>query len=622
MADQVNYNMEKMIPELEDLQQLQIFSKDEIRQIVQKRRDFEYTMKRQPLRKVDCLRYIEYELNLDALRRQRKKRMGLKKTTISDHAPVARVHNIFERAINKHKGDIDLWLQHIAYCKNNASRKMMSKLFTSALQLHPRNEAIWIEAASWEFNTNLNMDSARVLMQRSIRINPHSQRLWAEYFRLEFLYVQKLRARRELLGLDAPVEKPKELSLEIETLDEEANLANNDEVPAVSAMEESRQAILNAAIPKIVFQNAIQAIPNDASFRLKFVEICHLFPTSYSKAIADIVLASALEDFGTDATVWSAHCQQPAFDLERDVDAVRSEALERYTTALETLPTDAMRHELLLWCAKELSRLPASTWFLERTRALFTSVGPSTPALYAALVDFTLRTADLVSAIAIATAATTAFPKDAHLWLLRAQLVMRAACVVEAAPATKRAKTTAAAPSKFQATLSVIEEGLRHVPDATLLWERSLQLQFAAKASTSTIDATFKKALVATNNWTVLRQQYVTWLFRTKGMAAVRPVYRSFFNGQLLPNDDTHAWLDVCVALEVAQPDSPAQRVAVKALFEKLIDLFGQTDEDVWVAYITYYRERGLQKEAHDVHWRSTRAFPESLMLATLRTLG
>ena len=36
-------------------------------------------MRRTPLRKVDCLRYIEYELNLDALRRQRKQRLGMNK---------------------------------------------------------------------------------------------------------------------------------------------------------------------------------------------------------------------------------------------------------------------------------------------------------------------------------------------------------------------------------------------------------------------------------------------------------------------------------------------------------------------------------------------------------------
>ncbi|OQS02563.1 delta-1-pyrroline-5-carboxylate dehydrogenase 12A1, mitochondrial-like [Thraustotheca clavata] len=617
MADQVNYIMEKMIPELEDLQELQIFTKDEIRQIVQKRRDFEYTMKRQPLRKVDCLRYIEYELNLDALRRQRKKRMGLKKTTLSDHAPITRVHNIFERALMKHKGDIDLWLQHIAFCKNNGSRKLMSKLFTSALQMHPRNEAIWIEAASWEFTSNLNIDSARVLMQRSIRINPHSQRLWTEYFRLEFLYVQKLRVRREVLGLDAPAEKPKELSLDIEPLAEEPAEEPADKL---SEMEQSRQEILNGAIPKIIYQNAIKAIPSDVQFRLKFVEISHLFPVNYSKSVTDLILSSLLADFPKDIAAWSAFCQQPAFDLTRDVDEARKEVLERYNTAIDTLKHNGIRHELLAWCAKELSHLPASSWFFSQTNSLFKKIGPISWESYAALVDFTLRTKDLPAAVAIAEKATNAFPEEEHLWLLRAQLVMRAACVIEESRASKRAKNDTDT-TKFQAAVHVIEEGLRRAKSKYNLWQRYLQFHLAADSPSTSIEATFKKALAETKQSSVLRQQYITWLYRAKGIDAVRNAYRSFYLGQMLPNDDTMAWMQTCLDLEIAQPDSKVQVAAIKALFEKLIALYGKTHEDVWVAYITYYRQRGLQKDSNEVHWRATRAIPDSTMLANLHAL-
>lgn len=165
---------------------------DEIHQIVEKRRDFEYMMKRIPLRKIDGLRYIEYELNLDALRQKRKERSGLQKASLSDTAGTKRVHSIFDRVIYKHRGSIDLWLQYIAFCKNEGSARVLSHVFSRALQSHPRSAEIWIEAASYEFSTNLNIESARVLMQRAIRINKSCQRLWHEYFRLELLYIQKL----------------------------------------------------------------------------------------------------------------------------------------------------------------------------------------------------------------------------------------------------------------------------------------------------------------------------------------------------------------------------------------------------------------------------------------------
>ncbi|KAF0699366.1 Aste57867_10082 [Aphanomyces stellatus] len=638
MADAVQYMMEKMIPELEDLQHLKIFSKEEVRQIVQKRRDFEYTMKRTPLRKVDCLRYIEYELNLDALRRQRKKRMGLKKSTLSDHTGISRVHNIFDRALLKHRGDVDLWLQHIAFCKNQGSTKILSLLFTHALQVHPRNEALWIEAASWEFATNLNVDSARVLMQRSIRINPHSQKLWLEYFRLELLYVQKLRARREVLGLDDKKALPKELSLDIapvEGEEDDASKAADAVADATSAVEDSRREILLGAIPKIVFHNAVQAIPSDAAFRLAFLDITNLFPSAYAKPVADAILASATMEFPTDAAVWAAFCDQAMHDDAEsdDVDSRRKVAIERFHTALVNLATDAMREAFLHWCVSELARTPASPWFTTQMEQTMNALGPLSPVLHFVWVDYTLRAHGLQAAVAKAHKATSAFPTDAKLWLFRAQLVMRLASVQAqdvAPPATKRAKKPTQT-SVFTAALVVVEEGLKHTAkqgnngDAALLWQRYLQLLMSKPASTTAIRAAFQKALKAatawTPSWSTLRQQYLRWTHRALGLAATRTLYKTFLAGQMLPNEDTLAFLRWTVQVEAAEPDSAAQRTTVQGLFEKIVDLYGEDNEDVWVEYIQFYRERGLHKEANDVHWRSTRTFPSSTLLANLHEL-
>ncbi|CAK4611140.1 hypothetical protein LEN26_019803 [Aphanomyces euteiches] len=628
MADAVQYIMEKMIPELEDLQTLNIFDKDEIRQIVQKRRDFEYTMKRTPLRKVDCLRYIEYEINLDALRRQRKKRMGLQKKSLSDFAGMQRVHNIFDRALMKHRGDVDLWLQHIAFCKNTGSTKIMSKLFTKALQLHPRNEAIWIEAASWEFASNLNVDSARVLMQRSIRINPHSKMLWHEYFRLELLYVQKLRARREVLGLDA---KPQESTLDIAPVEGEevASGAATDAVAEeTSAVEKSRHEILHGAIPKIVFQNAVQAIPQDAVFRLDFLTICNLFPPVYAKPVADVILESAGADFPSDPLVRSAYCEQAMHDSDREVDTRRQEVIQRFRESIAALPTDGMREAFMHWCVSELARTSSSPWFAQQMEECIAALGPLSSSLYFTWIDYTLRAHGLAGAVELAKKATTAFPADGKLWLLRAQLVMRQASIqTQEAPqatAAKRAKkTTPPSPkSVYAAALTVVEDGLKHAKsEVDLLWQRALQLHLSKGSPVSAVRDAFKKALSTATPlsaaWSSMRLQFLTWTHRTQGVAAVRLLYKVFFAGQMLPNSDTLALLRWCVQFESAQESSPSQIATTKGLFEKIVDLYSQ-DEDVWIEYVQFYRERGMHKEANDVHWRATRVFPTSTTLATL----
>lgn len=52
------YLLEEMVPELEDLEQRGYFSRAEIKQIVQKRQDFEYGLKRKATLKEDYLRWV------------------------------------------------------------------------------------------------------------------------------------------------------------------------------------------------------------------------------------------------------------------------------------------------------------------------------------------------------------------------------------------------------------------------------------------------------------------------------------------------------------------------------------------------------------------------------------
>lgn len=97
MAETVQFYLEQMVPELEDFEQKGLFTKvpfryfydskrfaywpgrqeqAEIKAIVKKRTNFEYALKRRIAKKIDFLRYIEYEMNLEALRKKRKARLG------------------------------------------------------------------------------------------------------------------------------------------------------------------------------------------------------------------------------------------------------------------------------------------------------------------------------------------------------------------------------------------------------------------------------------------------------------------------------------------------------------------------------------------------------------------
>lgn len=61
MADTVQYLMEQMIPELEDLEQKGYFTRAEVKKIVQKRQNFEYLLKRRAALKEDYYRCVSSE---------------------------------------------------------------------------------------------------------------------------------------------------------------------------------------------------------------------------------------------------------------------------------------------------------------------------------------------------------------------------------------------------------------------------------------------------------------------------------------------------------------------------------------------------------------------------------
>jgi U3 small nucleolar RNA-associated protein 6 len=149
--------------------------------IVKQRRNFEYRLKRRIVKKIDFIRYIEYEMNLEALRQKRVRRMMKHRrhadstvtTTTStttrkelpmkhsDHAIIRRIHFIFDRAVNKFKGDLDLWQRYVEFAKSTGAKKALGRIYSKCTQLLPREPRFWIDASFWEFEHQNNIYSAR-----------------------------------------------------------------------------------------------------------------------------------------------------------------------------------------------------------------------------------------------------------------------------------------------------------------------------------------------------------------------------------------------------------------------------------------------------------------------------
>jgi hypothetical protein len=263
----------------------------QIKSIVRRRRDFEYAMNRRTLLKVDVLRYVTYEMNIEALRAKRKDRLKHKKMSVSDYAGVRRIHFIFNRALKRFKGDVRLWMQYIDYCMRSKSGKTLSHVFSSALQMHPRNGAIWLKAAAWEFSENGNINSARILLQRAVRINKDNARLWEELVRLEYLFVLHQSETDRIIG--AVARHGQATSTSATDAIAMPAAVDGEAAPVMTAEQlrhQSKQQILGGAIIKAVITSALGSI-KELDFRKALLAMSDSFPLKCSASISEMLLA-------------------------------------------------------------------------------------------------------------------------------------------------------------------------------------------------------------------------------------------------------------------------------------------------------------------------------------------
>eukprot|EP00397_Hematodinium_sp_SG-2012_P025936 GEMP01027136.1.p1 GENE.GEMP01027136.1~~GEMP01027136.1.p1 ORF type:complete len:585 (+),score=117.25 GEMP01027136.1:46-1800(+) len=194
MADTINERLEEMVPGLTDLEQKGLFNRAEIKKIIEKRRAFEYRLISNPS-VYDYLKYVEYELNLEQLRRQRRHTLGWKKRTLSDSTGVQHIISIYARAVaGQFKGDVKLWFQYLDFCLESGSSKLLQRVLLKALRIHPKEERLWILAADRELRLG-HLKAARTMLLRALRFAPKSVRLWQQYLKLECLvaaHVQKV----------------------------------------------------------------------------------------------------------------------------------------------------------------------------------------------------------------------------------------------------------------------------------------------------------------------------------------------------------------------------------------------------------------------------------------------
>jgi U3 small nucleolar RNA-associated protein 6 len=295
-SDKARFYLEQSIPELKEYERKKIFSlvcapsasqfgqpdrsQDEINSIARKQSDFEHKINAREGTPSDYARYAEFEINVDSLRRKRVKRLRIRAPM---HSGQRRVFFILDRATRKFPGDIGLWMQQIEYARLQMAYKKLSQILTNALRLHPSKPDLWTYAAHVAMDEHADVTEARSYMQRGLRFCKGARSLWLEYMKLEVLYIAKLAARKQILGIEEHLEPQREqqpmddTNADLENLPQltvdDRGTSQTEDVNEALLLIMANTPALSGAIPIAIFDAAVVQFKDDDKLCQDFFDI-------------------------------------------------------------------------------------------------------------------------------------------------------------------------------------------------------------------------------------------------------------------------------------------------------------------------------------------------------------
>jgi U3 small nucleolar RNA-associated protein 6 len=190
------------------------------------------------------------------------------------------------------------------------------QVLAQVIRFHPKVPGVWIYAAAWEFDHNLNVEAARALMQSGLRVCPTSEDLWVEYLRMELTYLNKLKARKVALGEDeGTLVRDNRLADEKQWRDEnkESFMSLTDEKENDGGLnvenEDSKMKLdlfrqQGLSVLRTVYSTAVEALPSSFSLTKRLFEILEAMDLAQSEEMRKEMLNDMKRDFSTEPEYW------------------------------------------------------------------------------------------------------------------------------------------------------------------------------------------------------------------------------------------------------------------------------------------------------------------------------
>lgn len=551
MAEYVHQTLEEMVPELEEMSRVGLFTVKETKTILKKREGCEYKLRQLTKTKEAFLNYIEYETKLLELLKFRRKNTGQENLKKGIEKAIAdRIHKLYRMLTTRFREYVQFWEMHVDFSKKMNEKAYVTRLYEQVLKLHPRNEALWVKAAHWESSPegNGNPHQARTILLKGQRTNPDSEIIFLQMFLLELELARKVAKRKIILGL---TEELKEKQIEEKTCGPEFKLA------------------------EIVYRNGLDLFRDRLDIHLKMLHLCGGVKEAWS--MQEKIVSDLQYMYPDSPQVWNALALRHLNNIKSMSKVQVNEAIaccvKVYENTLENLQTEEMWTFALtaLFNLLTLREAKECTWLLPKILTLCErvlhqgAVSEKVSIRLLELLDDLGMTDDLPE---VTARLTDLHPSSAHLWLIRM------------GQETRHAGTDIG---------KVLGAALRKVPseESWPLWE--FALNFSAAQNSETLEGLMEKACRSSCPQVCLpaKEWSLHWTYRQGGLKGLRNVYKKL----RLMRPVSLGFYQVYIRIEAAQFEPDLKRL--RSTFEEACAEFGATETDLWLNYMQMEREVG-----------------------------
>jgi len=260
MSEKVSLTLERFVAELRDLEEKQVFTPNEISEMVQSRTAHETLIIRSACTPQNFIDYVNYEVRLEKLRKIRSSKLQIKPgSSISTYSIPRHVTHILTIATRRFPTSNMLWSKYIDHIRSLKAPRQLSKVLVQAISAQPNTAKYWLLAIRHEKSEG-DVAVARKLLMRAVRFLKKDFSIWEEWIDFEVAFAEETRVR---LGHEPPSShkgKGKEIDgEELPLSDGEALQEMQEEVQQVEKVGGER-AVTEGAIVKIVINHALDSL--------------------------------------------------------------------------------------------------------------------------------------------------------------------------------------------------------------------------------------------------------------------------------------------------------------------------------------------------------------------------